>query len=65
MILWTPEPYDRIFPAEIPERITRNIGGGFIEGTVTPMGFSVSRLVSTDLKKYLKSEYSPGYIRKN
>ncbi|MBR2041571.1 MAG: hypothetical protein IKL57_02550 [Oscillospiraceae bacterium] len=65
MILWTPEPFDRIFPADIPETITRDIGGGYLEGRMTPSGFTVSRLVSTDLKKYLKSEYSPGYIRKN
>lgn len=65
MILWTPEPFDRIFPTDIPETVTMDIGGGYLEGRMTPAGFTVSRLVSTDLKKYLKSEYSPGYIRKN
>ena len=65
MILWTLEPFDRIFPTDIPETVTMNIKGGFLEGIRTPSGFSVSRLVSTDLKNYLKSEYSPGYIRKH
>ena len=65
MMLWTVEPIDRVFPTDIPETVTRDIGGGFLEGRMTPAGFAVSRLVSTDLKKYLKTEYSPGYIRKN
>ncbi len=65
MMLWTPEPFDRIFPTDIPETVTMDIGGGYLEGRMSPAGFTVSRLVSTDLKKYLKSEYSPGYIRKN
>ena len=65
MILWTTEPFDRLFPADIPETVTTDIKGGFLEGRMTPSGFSVSRLVSTDLKNYLKSEYSPGHIRKN
>ena len=65
MILWTTEPFDRIFPADIPETVTMDIKGGFLEGRMTPSGFSVFRLVSTDLKNYLKSEYSPGHIRKN
>lgn len=64
MMLWTIEPFDRIFPADIPETVTMDIGGGYLEGRVTSSGFTVSRLVSTDLKKYLKSEYSPGHIRK-
>lgn len=64
MILWTAEPFDRIFPNSVSQTITMNIKGGFLEGTFTPEGFSVSRLVSTDLKNYLKSEYSPGHIRK-
>ena len=64
MMLWTTEPFDRIFPADITETVTMDIKGGFLEGRMTPSGFTVSRLVSTDLKNYLKSEYSPGYIRK-
>lgn len=64
MILWTVEPIERIFPSEIPETTTLDIDGGFLEGRMTPAGFSVSRLVSTDLKNYLRSEYSPGHIRK-
>lgn len=64
MILWTVEPLDRIFPTEYSKTLTMNISGGFLEGRMTPSGFSVSRLVSTDLKNYLKEEYSPGYIRK-
>ena len=64
MILWTAEPFERIFPNPAAETLTININGGFLEGTITPAGFSVSRLVSTDLKNYLKSEYSPGHIRK-
>ena len=65
MMLCTTEPFDRIFPSDIPETVTMDIKGGFLEGRMTPSGFSVSRLVSTDLKNYLKSEYSPGHIRKN
>lgn len=65
MILWTVEPFDRIFPTDIPETVTMNIGNGFLEGKMTPTGFTVSRLISTDLKNYLKSEYSPGHIRKS
>ena len=65
MILWTVEPFDRIFPTDFPETVTMDIGSGFLEGKMTPFGFTVSRLVSTDLKNYLKSEYSPGHIRKN
>ncbi len=64
MILWTVEPIERIFPSEIPETTTLDIAGGFLEGRMTPAGFSVSRLVSTDLKNYLRTEYSPGHIRK-
>lgn len=65
MILWTVEPFDWIFPTDFPETVTMDIGSGFLEGRMTPFGFTVSRLVSTDLKNYLKSEYSPGYIRKH
>ena len=65
MILWTVEPFDRIFPTDFPETVTMDIGSGFLEGRMTLFGFTVSRLVSTDLKNYLKSEYSPGYIRKH
>ena len=54
MMLWTIEPFDRIFPADIPETVTMDIGGGYLEGRMTSSGFTVSRLVSTDLKKYLK-----------
>ena len=64
MILWTLEPFDRIFPNSVSETIKMDIENGYIEGRITPEGFSVSRLVSTDLRKYLKTEYSPGYLRK-
>ncbi|MBR5310877.1 MAG: hypothetical protein IKU42_07125 [Oscillospiraceae bacterium] len=64
MILWTIEPFDRIFPTEFSKTLTMSICGGFLEGSMTPSGFTVSRLISTDLKNYLKEEYSPGYIRK-
>ena len=64
-MLWTIEPFDRIFPNSISQTVTMDIEGGYLEGTMTPAGFSVSRLISTDLKNYLKSEYSPGYIRKH
>ena len=64
MILWTAEPFERIFPSSFPERATMDIKGGYLEGQFTPAGFAVSRLISTDLKNYLKSEYSPGHIRK-
>ncbi|MBQ8788251.1 MAG: hypothetical protein IJZ58_01885 [Oscillospiraceae bacterium] len=65
MMLWTIEPFDRIFPNSVSQTVTMDIEGGYLEGTMTPAGFSVSRLISTDLKNYLKSEYSPGYIRKH
>lgn len=64
MILWTAEPMDRIFPNTVSPPVIMEIGGGYLEGEITPAGFSVSRLVSTDLRKYLRSEYSPGHIRK-
>ncbi len=64
MILWSIEPIDRIFPSEIPTAQTLNINGGYLEGHKTPEGFAVSRLVSTDLKNYLKNEYSPGSFYK-
>ncbi len=64
MILWSIEPVDRIFPTEMPKMSTLPIDGGFIEGSVGGDGFTVSRLVSTDLKNYLRTEYSPGYTRK-
>ena len=65
MILWTIEPFDRVFPNSIAETVTMDIDGGYLEGEITPKGFSVSRLISTDLKNYLKSEYSPGYIKRH
>ena len=65
MILWTLEPFDRIFPTEISRNVTLGIGAGFIEGRFTPEGFSVERLCSTDLRDYLNKEYAPGYLRKN
>lgn len=64
MILWTVEPYDRIFPTELSKTVTMSISGGFLEGSMTQKGFSVSRLVSTNPKDYLNKEYSPGHIRK-
>lgn len=64
MILWTIEPFDRIFPTELSKTVTMSIASGFLEGSMTPEGFSVSRLVSTNPKDYLNKEYSPGYIRK-
>ena len=65
MMLWTVEPFDRIFPNSVSQTVTKDIEGGYLEGTMTPAGFSDSSLISTDLKNYLKSEYSPGYIRKH
>ena len=65
MILWTVEPLNSIFPNSASPITTMDIDGGYLEGQMTPQGFAVSRLVSTDLKKYLRSEYSPGHIRKN
>ena len=55
MMLWTIEPFDRIFPNSVSQTVTMDIEGGYLEGTMTPAGFSVSRLISTDLKNYLKS----------
>ncbi|MBQ7875283.1 MAG: hypothetical protein IJ306_09045 [Oscillospiraceae bacterium] len=64
MILWTVEPFDRIFPTELSKTVTMSIASGFLEGSMTPRGFAVSRLISTNPKDYLNSEYSPGNIRK-
>ena len=64
MILWTIEPVDRIFPTELSKTVTMSISGGFLEGSISPKGFSVSRLISTNPKDYLNKEYSPGNIRK-
>ena len=60
MFLWTREPMENILPSCDPRLVARKIPGGYIEGTDTPDGFMVSRLISTDLKNYLKTEYSPG-----
>lgn len=51
---------ENILPSCDPRPVARKIPGGYIEGTDTPDGFMVSRLISTDLKNYLKTEYSPG-----
>ena len=60
MFLWTREPMENILPSCDPRPVARKIPGGYIEGTDTPDGFMVSCLISTDLKNYLKTEYSPG-----
>lgn len=64
MILWTIEPIDRIFPTEPPKSVTMSIKGGLLEGTRTPEGFAVTKLISTDPKLYLDPTNAPGYIRK-
>ena len=51
---------ENILPSCDPRPVARKIPGGYIEGTDTPDGFMISRLISTDLKNYLKTEYSPG-----
>ena len=43
MMLWTIEPFDRIFPNSVSQTVTMDIEGGYLEGTMTPAGFSVSR----------------------
>ena len=60
MFLWTREPMENVLPSCDPRPITRKFTGGYLEGFDTPEGFRVSRLVSTDLKNYLRTEYSPG-----
>lgn len=62
MILWTREPMDSVFPSCDPRPVLRPIHGGYVEGTATADGFRVSRLISTDLKNYLRTEYSPGSL---
>lgn len=64
MILWTPEPVDRIFPSPQPEKSIMEINGGLIEGEKTPGGFKISRLISTEPGLFLKEEYAPGAIKK-
>lgn len=64
MILWTPEPVDRIFPSPQPKKSIMEINGGLIEGEKTPEGFRISRLISTDPGLFLKEEYAPGMIKK-
>lgn len=60
MFLWTIEPMDSVFPSCDPRPVSRRIPGGYVEGIDTPEGFRVSRLISTDLKNYLRTEYYPG-----
>ncbi len=64
MILWTPEPMDRIFPSPQIKESIMEINGGLLEGEKTPEGFKVLRLISTDPGMFLKDEYSPGAIKK-
>ena len=56
MFLWTIEPMDSVFPSCDPRPVSRRIPGGYVEGIDTPEGFRVSRLISTDLKNYLRTE---------
>lgn len=53
---------DSVFPSCDPRPVLRPIYGGYVEGTATADGFRVSRLISTDLKNYLRTEYSPGSL---
>ncbi len=64
MILWTPEPMDRIFPSPEIKGSVMEINGGLLEGEKTPEGFKVSRLISTDPGLFLKEEYAPGIVKK-
>lgn len=62
MFLWTREPMESVIPSCDPRPVARRIPGGLVEGYDTPEGFCISRLVSTDLKNYLRTEYSPGSV---
>jgi hypothetical protein len=64
MILWTTVPFEMIFPSEPSKSCTMEFDGGILEGTRSDEGFTVSRLISTDPKQYLKKENAPGYLRK-
>lgn len=61
MILWTVEPFEKIFPNELPKREFVEIDGGILEVIKSKDKTEVSRLVSTNQRLYLKSEYAPGY----
>lgn len=64
MILWTTVPFECIFPSEAQKSCTMEIEGGILEGVRGEDGFTVSRLISTDPRQYLKEDNAPGYIRK-
>ena len=64
MILWTVERWEDIFPQKAPEKVLRPVKGGFLEGTDSADGFTVSRLISTDPRLYLRKDYAPGFLRK-
>jgi hypothetical protein len=60
MLLYTIMPYEAIFPPEGDMQLeTKPIKGGFVCLLNTPEGKTVSRLISTDPKMYLKGP-NPG-----
>lgn len=60
MVLYTIEPYDKIFPQEPCERQFVDVGGAMIEGMSGENGLQITRLISTDPKMYLDKRYAPG-----
>lgn len=60
MLLYTVMPYESVFPQQSDMQVeTRPVRGGFVELVKTDEGMSVSRLISTDPRMYLKGP-APG-----
>jgi hypothetical protein len=60
MLLYTIMPYEAVFPPQCDMQIeTRRIKGGYVELLSSPGGRTVSRVIATDPKLYLKG-LSPG-----
>lgn len=60
MVLYTIEPYEKIFPAEPSAAQLINVGGGMLEGVRCENGIQITRLISTNPKMYLDKRYAPG-----
>lgn len=60
MILYTVEPYDAIFPSDVPESDVMSVSGGYLETVKGENGKTVRRLFSTNPADYLNKKFSPG-----
>ena len=60
MFLYTILTAEQIFPAQLPECTIREVGGDFVEYREVDGQRQVSRLISTDPKKYLDLKYEIG-----